>query len=67
MQVNYGEYRIALKEVVEFTGQEWKGVYSLRYDYVQENINKGLAELSLSLGHSLEEISLFYLKNTKST
>jgi hypothetical protein len=61
ISINYGEYREALKEAVEFTGQEWKGTHSLRYDYVQENIDKGLAELSLSLGHSREEISLHYL------
>ncbi len=62
ISVNYGEYRVALKEAVESTGQEWKGVHSLRWDYVQ-NSDLDLATLSLSLGHSREEISLHYLKN----
>ena len=61
ISVNYGEYRASLKEAVESTGQEWKGVHSLRWDYVQ-NSNLVLATLSLSLGHSREEISLHYMK-----
>jgi len=60
ISVNYGEYRVALKEAVESIGQEWKGVHSLRWDYVQ-NSDLDLATLSLSLGHSREEISLHYL------
>jgi hypothetical protein len=61
ISVNYGEYRIALKEAVESTGQEWHGVHSMRWDYVQ-NSNLDLATLSLSLGHSREEISFHYMK-----
>ncbi len=61
ISINYGEYRIALKEAVESTGQEWKGVHSLRWDYVQ-NSDLDLATLSLSLGHSRQEISLHYMK-----
>ena len=60
ISVNYGEYRMALKEAVESTGQEWKGVHSMRWDYVQ-NSDLDLAILSLSLGHSRAEISLHYL------
>ncbi len=62
ISINYGEYRASLKEAVESTGQEWKGVHSLRWDYVQ-NSNLDLATLSLSLGHSREEISLHYKKD----
>ena len=60
--INYGEYRASLKEAVESTGQEWKGVHSLRWDYVQ-NSDLDLSNLSLTLGHSREEISLHYMKN----
>lgn len=62
ISINYGEYRASLKEVVESTGQEWKGVHSLRWNYVQ-NSDLDLATLSLSLGHSREEISLHYMKS----
>jgi hypothetical protein len=61
ISVNYGEYRMALKEAVESTGQEWRGVHSMRWDYVQ-NSNLDFATFSLSLGHSREEISLHYAK-----
>ena len=61
ISVNYGEYRMALKEAVESTGQEWKGVHSMRWDYVQ-NSDLDLATLSLFLGHSRCEISLYYMK-----
>jgi len=61
ISVNYGEYRITLKEAVESTGQEWHGVHSMRWDYVQ-NSDLDLATLSLSLAHSREEISFYYMK-----
>ena len=61
ISIKYGDYRASLKEVVEGLGQEFKGVHSLRWDYVQ-NSDLDLAALSLSLGHSREEISLHYMK-----
>jgi len=63
ISINYGEYRVALKEAVESTGQEWKGVHSLRYDAIQEQHTNGmsLSEISLYAGHSREEISLHYM------
>lgn len=60
ISINYNDYRLSLKEVVESLDQEWKGVHSLRWDYVQ-NSDMDLSTLSLSLGHSREEISLHYM------
>ena len=70
--VSYSEYRETLKEVVESTGQEFKGTHSLRYDYAnithQKNLENGLtdseskSEISLNMGHSREEITEHYLK-----
>jgi len=64
ISVNYGEYRVALKEAVKSTGQEWKGTHSLRYDAIQQQYSNGmsLAEIALYSGHSREEISLHYMK-----
>ena len=55
--------RTALKEAVESTGQEWKGIHSLRYDAIQEQHTNGmsLSEISLYAGHSREEIILHYM------
>jgi len=64
ISINYGEYRVALKEAVEATGQEWKGVHSLRYDAIQKQYSNGmsLANIALLSGHSREEISLHYIE-----
>ncbi len=63
ISVNYGEYRISLKEAVESTGQEWKGVHSLRYDAIQQQYANGmsLADIALLSGHSREVITLHYI------
>ncbi len=63
-KVNYNEYRETLKEATEATGQEWHGTHSLRYDYAQREKEDGstLSEISASMGHSREEITLHYLK-----
>ena len=63
--VSYGEYREALKEAVESTGQEWKGTHSIRWDYVRNNRDVNPALLSLSLGHSRFGVSLHYMKEAE--
>ena len=62
--VNYGEYRVSLKEAVESTAQEWNGTHGFRYTYAQEALGNGAsrAEISLNMGHSREEITSHYLK-----
>ena len=71
-QVGYSEYREALKEVVQSTGQEWNGTHSLRYDYAQNEYqemrengatdSEALSTISLNMGHSREGITTHYLK-----
>lgn len=62
-KVSYQEYRDTLKEAVEETGQAWNGTHSLRYDYAQHEKAEGvsLAEISSTMGHSREEITVHYL------
>lgn len=62
-KVSYQDYRDTLKEVVEETGQTWNGTHSLRYDFAQQEIAEGisLAEISSTMGHSREEITVHYL------
>jgi len=61
-KVDYQDYRETLKEATEATGQEWNGTHSLRYDYAQREKDNGttLAEISETMGHSREEITLHY-------
>lgn len=66
---NYEEYRSTLKEN---TGEQWNGTHGLRYNFAQDRVtelqeqgltyNEALAQTSLELGHSREEITLHYLK-----
>lgn len=68
---NYEDYREALKDAVNENGEEWNGTHGLRYDFAQErfeelkeqgfNDNEALAEVSLEMGHSREEITEHYL------
>lgn len=66
---NYSEYRETLKEN---TGNEWHGSHGLRYNFAQNRVselqeqgltyNEALAQTSLEMGHSREEITLHYFK-----
>lgn len=68
---NYTEYRETLKEN---TSENWHGTHGLRYNFTQNrmgelqeqglNYHQALAKVSLELGHSREEITLHYLKNS---
>lgn len=68
---NYTEYRETLKEN---TAENWNGTHGLRYNFAQnrmgelqeegKNYHEALAQVSLELGHSREEITLHYLKNS---
>jgi hypothetical protein len=68
---NYTEYRETLKEN---TAENWNGTHGLRYNFAQNrmgelqeqglNYHEALAQTSLELGHSREEITLHYLKNS---
>lgn len=70
-KLNYEDYRETLKDAVEQNGEEWHGTHGLRYDFAQErfeelkeqglNDNEALAEVSLEMGHSREEITEHYL------
>lgn len=66
---NYTEYRETLKEN---TSESWHGTHGLRYNFAQNRMgklqqeqgltyNEALAQTSLELGHSREEITLHYL------
>lgn len=65
----YDDYRATLKEI---TGEDYEGTHGLRYNYAQERVeelqeqgltyNEALAETSLEMGHSREEITEHYLK-----
>ncbi len=67
---NYSDYREALKEAVEATGQEWSGTHGLRYNFAQERMEElrenGYSEdeakgvTSLELGHSRLDITDHY-------
>ncbi len=66
---NYTEYRETLKEN---TSEEWRGTHGLRYNFAQNRMgelqeqglsyHQALAQTSLELGHSREEITLHYLR-----
>ncbi|MFX4242646.1 hypothetical protein ACOL22_07700 [Aliarcobacter butzleri] len=68
---NYTEYRETLKEN---SGEKWNGTHGLRYNFAQDRMgelqeqgltyNEALSQTSLELGHSREEITLHYLKNS---
>ena len=60
---NYDEYRLCLKEAAEATHNEWHGTHSLRFDFAndQKNLGKSLSEISQSLSHERESITLRYL------
>lgn len=70
-KIDKTEYSTALKEAVESTGQEYNGTHGLRYSFAQERFSElkeygythseALAEISLNMGHSREEISKHYL------
>ena len=70
-KVAYEDYREALKDAVNENNEEWHGTHGLRYDFAQErfeelkeqglNDNEALAEVSLEMGHSREEITEHYL------
>ena len=61
--VDYGTYKDSLKEVVLSKEEKWQGTHSLRYDYAQQEKANGisLAQISITLGHSRERITLDYL------
>jgi len=71
-KIDKTEYSTVLKEAIEQTGQEFNGTHGLRYSFAQERMSElkseynystsaGLAQISLEMGHSREEISLHYL------
>lgn len=62
-KVNYGEFRESLKEAVEIvSGEEWQGIHGMRYSYAQERqAETSKAEISLTMGHSRNEIVETYL------
>lgn len=69
---NYTEYREALKEAVERSGQEYNGTHGLRYNFGQERVEelkssgyneaKAKAQTSLEMGHSRIDITDHYTK-----
>ena len=70
-KINREEYRIAVKEAIEASGEQFNGSHGLRYAFAQnrvENLEKiGLtkieaeAKTSLEMGHSRVEITGHYL------
>jgi len=71
-KANYSEYREALKEAVQSTGQDYNGTHGLRYNFVQERVeelkangyseNEANAQTSLEMGHSRIDITDHYTK-----
>ena len=71
-KANYTEYKEALKEAVEKTGQEWdkNGTHGLRYSFAQERLeelknlgmteNEAKGQVSLEMGHSRIDITNHY-------
>lgn len=64
---DYNDYREQLKEI---TGEDYNGTHGLRYNFAQERVeelkeqgqteSEALAQTSLEMGHSREEITLHY-------
>jgi len=71
-KANYSEYREAIIEAVQSTGQEYKGTHGLRYSFAQNRLEelkeRGYTEteakgqVSLELGHSRLDITDHYTK-----
>nr|WP_321266176.1 integrase domain-containing protein [uncultured Sulfurimonas sp.] len=71
-KANYTEYKEALKEAVEATGQTWdkNGTHGLRYDFAQERVQELIkdgktqdeanGQTSLEMGHSRLDITNHY-------
>ncbi|UCN01155.1 hypothetical protein LCX93_04375 [Sulfurimonas sp. SWIR-19] len=69
-KVNYTEYREALKEAVQNTGQEYNGTHGLRYSFAQDRLdelrqngyteNEAKGQVSLEMGHSRLDITDHY-------
>ena len=71
-KIDKTEYSQVLKEAVEKTGQEYHGSHSLRYSFAQSRVqelreeygyifSEALAQTSLEMAHSREEITRHYL------
>jgi len=70
-RANYSEYREALKEAVQSTGQNYTGTHGLRYSFAQDRMEKLLGtglytrneikgQVSLEMGHSRLDITDHY-------
>lgn len=69
-KANYTEYREALKQGVERSGQEYKGTHGLRYNFAQARVeelkssgytnDEAKAQVSLEMGHSRIDITDHY-------
>jgi len=69
-KANYTEYREALKEAVQSTGQNYTGTHGLRYSFAQERLeelksngytnDEAKGQVSLEMGHSRLDITDHY-------
>jgi len=69
-RANYNEYREALKEAVQSTGQNYTGTHGLRYSFAQERLEElkqngyteaeAKGQVSLEMGHSRLDITNHY-------
>ncbi len=71
-KIDKTEYSKTLKEAVEKTGQNYQGSHSMRYHFAKSRVSElqseyqysfsqALAQTSIEMSHSREEITLFYL------